>query len=198
MLIYLFYSIFISSLLLFIDINSILYLHKKIFFLSDNNILFLGILIGILYKLFNKINFKEYKKCIVYFLVDLFKILFLNYHLTIILISLIITFALKLFNIKVNHKVLFIIYLILPISSYYILNNNDININKSKIILQFDIIVFTIYFIIKNNFYINIYNSLFFLFITIFSFFIYNHKYKKRNILIIFLFIMYLLYYLNC
>ena len=198
MLIYLFYSIFISSLLLFIDINSILYLHKKIFFLSDNNILFLGILIGILYKLFNKINFKEYKKCIVYFFVDLFKILFLNYHLIVILISLIITFVLKLFNINVNHKILFIIYLILPISSYYILNNNDININKSKIILLFDIIVFTIYFVIKNNFYINIYNSLFFLFITIFSFFIYNHKYKKRNILIIFLFIMYLLYYLNC
>lgn len=185
-----------------LNINIIINIITKIFYYSNNSVLFFGIIFGILIKTLidnkNKHNIKKVSKFIIFIIIDIIKIFLIKYNLVFIIISLLI--SLFFINYKPYKNQIFIkiflhiIYIIFPISSYQIVRsiyNNNLKILYT--VPTFIYIFITNYKVLLTSSYKNIVICIL---MMIISYYFYNNKNKKRNIIIIFLLILYLIYYL--
>ena len=196
MLLYLIYSIFISSLLNIINIKEIFYILNYVF--TDNLFTFYiyVILLGILLKLFKSNTLKIKKEIIPLLLLDIIKIVFINYHIILCVISLLISLILIKNKISLNKYIRAFLYILLPFSSFYILSLKDKN-SYLNITLVINITIYLLINLNKLHIIINIYNILSGIVLCLFSYSFYSNKRnKKRNIISIIFLIIFLLLYL--
>ena len=207
MLFYILYIFIFKTLLYFINIKDIYKLINLIFYNTNNNYFFFAILIGIFIKLLllsikTKYKFKDLINIIIFITIDVIKIIFINYSLFLLIAALFISVLICFF--KLNNKytknvtikiLLFIIYIITPLTSIYI-SDTFIKNNKCNNLILFSSITV---FIICNNFYhifdMSLKTLIGSLIIFLLSFNIISEKIKKRNIILIFLLMIYLIYY---
>lgn len=184
MLIYLIFIFIIKNLLSFVDIKSTFYILNTIFNYQKINIFFISILIGILIKniIINRNNLKNLfknKKYLFLIYILIIKNMLITYNLITITIGLIISIILKKF--KINRKILYIFYVLFPIY-----------INDELLIIDTLINIIKIFNIqIINSSLINLLYS--FILLSV-SYFTYDNK--KRNVIITFLLLIYLIYYI--
>ena len=199
MIIYFLYTYIIKNLIYFLSINETVNIIKFIFYESNNNIYFIFILLGILIKelKLNKIKFKNNYKLYIFIFIDIIKIIFIKYSISLILLTLIISiinyYILNIFKDNKSYKIInFIAYIILPISSLYITNLYFDKCNKSLLVLS-NVITIILSFNMSIIFNLRIDTYIKSIILLLLSYGVYNHK-KRRNILCFFM-ILYLIYY---
>lgn len=202
MIIYYLYIFIINSLIKILDIKSIIFIINTIFYDTDKSIYIISILIGILLKNIKKYKFKDIKKISLLLIIDTFKVFVIKYNLYLIIFAIIFSILLKKINIKANNissKLFYIIILIiLPLSTFLIVDKikkDEKNIDKS-FLLCYEILLMIICFIKNMNYNLfNITNILFLVPLFLISFYDFDLRIKKRNIVFIFLILSYLIYY---
>ena len=205
MLFYIIYILIFKIFINLINVKSIYYIINVIFYNVNNKAYFIAILLGILIKglicLIKKIKYKNLLKYSLFIIIDIIKTI-INFNIYFIIISILISLIFIYFeskNIYFQNKLfkilLFIVYIFIPITPIYIIKNNFNKKLHTKIILIPSIITLIIligpYSIIN----IDIKTLIGAIIIGLLSFNINNFKNKKRNIIPIFLIIIYLIYY---
>ncbi|MBO4600770.1 MAG: hypothetical protein J5634_00875 [Bacilli bacterium] len=205
MLFYFLYTLIFNNLLYLINVKEIYLLVINLFDNVNNNYFFLGIFIGIFFKLiyFSIKKFKDKRtyKYALLSLLDIFKILFISYNIYLIILGLVISLILKYF-LKNNYissnlikLLLIIIYIFTPILIIFILNSIYNKNDLSEVLLSFEVLVFIILFKPFELINVSIKTMIGFIIIFLFTFNTLKKSIKKRNIILIFLLIITLIYY---
>ena len=205
MLFYFLYILIFNNLLYLINVKEIYLLVINLFENVNNNYFFLGIFIGIFFKLiyFSIKKFKDKRtyKYALLSLLDIFKILFISYNIYLIILGLIVSLILKYF-LKSNYissnlikLFLIIIYIFTPILIIFILNSIYNKNDLSEVLLSFEVLVFIILFKPFELTNVSIKTMIGFIIIFLFTFNTLKKSIKKRNIILIFLLIITLIYY---
>ena len=205
MLFYIIYILIFKIFINLINVKSIYYIINVIFYNVNNKAYFIAILLGILIKglisLIKKIKYKNLLKYSFFIIIDIIKTI-INFNIYFIIISILISLIFIYFeskNIYFQNKLfkilLFIVYISIPITPIYIIKNNFNKKLRAEMILIPSIITLIIligpYSIIN----IDIKTLIGAIIIGLLSININNFKNKKRNIIPIFLIIIYLIYY---
>ena len=206
MLLYILYAFIIINLIYFINIGTLLNIIKIIFYDTSNNTFFLAIILGIAICLISnlkKLKIKYLKKYLNFIIIDILKIIFIKFNYVLIItsfiISLLLIFLNKYFKFnKVLKILLFIMYIVTPLSSIILIKISN-NIDKGNIsfilLLELFIVIFkqNINFISLSS----VKTIIGCLIIIIFTLLNKNNllNIKKRNIITIFLILIYLIYY---
>ena len=203
MFIYLLFSFIFCILIHFININYVLKIINLIFYNSHNNLLYIGVFLGILIKiLLNTKITKDIYKYIPLILLDILKIHLIKYNYILVIFSLLISIIyVFLLRKRINNKLIKILviisYFISPISLIILIRILDNKISNYSVFLAPYLLIFII-----NNinilFSFNLLNLLYFIIVLLFSFNMFNINInikQKRNITTIFLLLSYLFYY---
>ena len=197
MLFYIIYIFIFRYLIFSLNVSGIYTLIINMFENTHNKVFFMGIIFGIILKIiyfsYKKIKIKINYKIILIIIVDIIKTMFISYHLSLVLISLVFVIfdeILKRKNIILHKYIKYIFYIFTPLSVIYLTKEN----NEKNILIVPSLIIL----IYKLNFSyltsMSIKSSLGFIILSLLSFNIISNN-KKRNIKMIFLIFLISLYY---